>query len=333
MIVPVFSDPFFPDEAGSRPRDQGRRVIEAEAAALASLADALDEGFDRAVELILALTGRLVVTGMGKSGHVGRKMASTFASVGVPALFIHPAEAAHGDLGMLVRGDALVALSNSGATRELLPVLRHARAHDVPIVAISSRANSPLMAQADIGLLLPAVEEACVSTLAPTSSTAMMMALGDALALVAMRGRGLSRAGFGALHPGGAIGLRMMPAAVLMHGRAALPLVGPDAPMREVVVTMTACSFGIAGVVDGDGRLVGVITDGDLRRHADTLAAAAAREVMTADPATLPIHAMAEDALALMNRRRITAVFVVEEGGSGRPAGLIHVHDFLRLGA
>lgn len=317
-----------------RVSDYGREVIGTEAAALALLHDSLGDAFVDAVERILATRGRVVVTGMGKSGHVGRKFAATLASTGSPALFIHPAEASHGDLGMLIRGDLLIVLSNSGATIELRPIVRHARDLGVAIIGIASQAGSPVMRDADVRLLLPEAREACPANIAPTTSTVLMLALGDALAIAAMRERGVSRDGLQALHPGGNIGLRLKPVSTLMHPAPGLPVVGPETAMASVLVTMTTASFGVAGVVDPDGRLLGIITDGDLRRHADHLLAMTAEQVMTANPVTIAADMYAEDALALMKARRITSLFVMggREGEADRPVGLIHIHDFLRVG-
>jgi arabinose-5-phosphate isomerase len=272
---------------------------------------------------------------MGKSGHIARKIAATLASTGTPALFVHPAEAAHGDLGMMIAGDALIMLSNSGGTTELKPMIGHAAALGMPIIAISARRNSTLMRAATIRLLLPAATEACPANIAPTTSTAMMLALGDALAMATMRERGISRDGFEALHPGGTIGLRLMRVAAVMHGGAEMPVVTAATPMREVILTMTRLTFGIAGVVDEAGRLIGVITDGDLRRHVDTLMTGTAGAVMTTDPITVGAGSFAEDALALMNDHKITALFVTGgDGADGQdvPVGVVTIHDFLRLG-
>jgi arabinose-5-phosphate isomerase len=323
-IVPI-------DARGARVRE-GRAVIATEAAALARLRDSLDGAFADAVELLLTLPGRVIVTGMGKSGHIARKIAATLASTGTPALFVHPAEAAHGDLGMMVRGDALIMLSNSGGTSELKPLIGHAAVLAMPIIAISARGKSTLMRAATIRLLLPNAAEACPANIAPTTSTAMMLALGDALAMATMRERGLSRDGFEALHPGGTIGLRLMRVAAVMHSSDMMPVVEPATSMREVILTMTRLSFGIAGVVDADGRLLGVITDGDLRRHADDLMTATAGAVMTRDPITIGAGSFAEDALALMNDHKITSLFVTEGEGKEMPVGVVTIHDFLRLG-
>ena len=312
--------------------EYGRDVLDKERRALELLHDSLDGAFSEAVAILLAVRGRVVVTGMGKSGHVARKVAATLASTGTPALFVHPAEAAHGDLGMLTKDDALVAFSNSGGTTELQALLTHAEAHALPIVGIVGRANSPLARQASVQILLPPVEEACPSNLAPTSSTAMMMALGDALAIAAMKVRGISRAGFQALHPGGTIGKRFLRVAAVMHGEERMPLVKADEPMRSVMLTMTSASFGIAGVLDAHGQLAGVITDGDLRRHVDEVMHACARDVMTLNPITISATSLVEDALTLLNLHQITALFVTRDDAPSQPIGVIHIHDLLRLG-
>jgi arabinose-5-phosphate isomerase len=309
----------------------GKSVLETEANAINVLAASLDHHFDDAVSLLLSLRGRVIVTGMGKPGHIARKIAATLASTGIPAFFVHPAEAAHGDLGMLVPGDAVIILSNSGETTELKAIIDHAVAHDFPIVGISSRKESALMRAATIGLLMPHAEEACPANIAPTTSTTMMLALGDALAMAAMQERGVSRDGFERLHPGGSIGRRLMRVAAVMH-RGELPLVDSALSMREVVLKITQCSFGVAGVVDEAGVLVGLITDGDLRRHFDDLMTSTAADVMTHHPLTIATHEYAEDALALMNKRKITSMFVTEGDVDPRPVGLVHIHDFVRLG-
>lgn len=313
--------------------DYGREVIGLEAAALVRLAGVIDESFCRAAALLLGIAGRVVVSGMGKSGHIGRKIAATLASTGTPAIFVHPAEAAHGDLGMLIAGDVLLVLSNSGGTPELRSILGRARVLKIPVIGIAGQPGSPVMRQADVALLLPRTREACPVNIAPTTSTAMMLALGDALAMVVMRARGVSRDRLQALHPGGAIGLRLLPVSAVMHAGDRMPLVRPDAAMRDVIVTMTAMSFGVAGVVDDAGRLIGIITDGDLRRHIDDLLGATAGHVMTRGPVTIAADAMAEDALELMTANRITSLFVVSPDDRTRPLGLVHIHDFPRVQA
>lgn len=311
---------------------RGRAVIETEASALTQLAGMLDASFARATEVIMATRGRVVITGMGKSGHIGRKIAATLSSTGTPAIFIHPAEAAHGDLGMLMRGDVLIVLSNSGATSELRMIMSHARLLGCPIIGIASQPNSPVMNASDVRLLLPNAREACPANIAPTTSTVLMLALGDALAIAVMGIRGVSREGLQALHPGGNIGSRLRPVNELMHLHDSMPLVDAAAPMREVLVTITSKSFGIAGVIDGAGRLVGVITDGDLRRHVEQLLMSTAADVMTPRPKTVPEGTYAEDALAIMNENKITALFVMRHDAPDVPAGLVHIHDFTRLG-
>jgi len=310
--------------------DYGQQVVRIEAAALTRLADALDDRFADAVRAIMAGNTRVVVTGMGKSGHIARKIAATLSATGTPALFLHPADAAHGDLGMLTPGDVLLVLSNSGATPEVGPIMRYARSLGCTIIALSARPHSPVAKGADITLILPDAREACPVNLAPTTSTTMMLALGDAIAVAVMRQRGMSREGIHMLHPGGAIGASLIPVDDVMHGGARLPLVPMTMPMREVLVVMTEKSLGLAGVIDHDGRLTGVITDGDLRRHIDSLMHASAQDVMTRDPWTVPLGSLACDARALLNEARITALFVVARDDPRRPIGVVHIHDLSR---
>jgi arabinose-5-phosphate isomerase len=315
-----------------------RRVLDQEAAGLAMLGRALDGGFGRAVELLAGATGRVVVSGMGKSGHVARKVAATFASTGTPALFVHPAEASHGDLGMIVPGDALLALSNSGETPELADLVAHARRFGLPLVAITGRAESALARAADQALLLPPAPEACPLGLAPTTSTTMQLALGDALAVALLTRRGFGPAEFRAFHPGGRLGARLSRVRDLMHTGAEIPLAPPDTRMDAALVAMTAKRFGCLGVVEDDGRLAGIITDGDLRRALEPgaaspragLLARSAGEVMTRSPRTIGPDALAADALRAMEQRSITALFVVD--GTGAPVGILHIHDLLRAG-
>lgn len=309
--------------------DYGRAVVLAGADALTALAGVMDNSFTAAVNLLVRSRHHLVVTGMGKSGHVARKIAATFSATSTPAIFVHPAEAAHGDLGVLTPGSVLLALSNSGRTPELEAILAHAQRLGLPIIAVASKADSPLMKQATVPLLLPDKREACPANIAPTTSTAMMMSLGDALAIATMRARGYTTAGLQELHPGGQIGARARAVSLLMHVGHEMPLVGPNEAMHEVILTMTSKSFGVAGVVEGN-RLVGVITDGDLRRHAKDLMLKVASEVMTHDPVMIDVDTKAVDALALLNQLRITTVFVSD--GERRPLGILHLHDLLRLG-
>ncbi len=318
-----------------------RRVLDQEAEGLATLSRALDAaGFGRAVGLLAGATGRVAVSGMGKSGHVARKIAATLASTGTPALFVHPAEASHGDLGMIVPGDAVLALSNSGETPELADLVAHARRFGLPLVAITGRAESALARAADQALLLPPAPEACPLGLAPTTSTTMQLALGDALAVALLTRRGFGASDFRVFHPGGRLGARLSRVRDLMHTGAEMPLAPPDTRMDAALVAMTAKRFGCLGVVAEDGRLVGIITDGDLRRaldparegaapRADLLNSAAA-DVMTRAPRTIGPDALAAEALHAMEQRSITALFVVD--GDGAPVGILHIHDLLRAG-
>ena len=308
----------------------GRQVVRMEAEALARLADTIDDRFADAVRVIIAGERRVVVTGMGKSGHIARKIAATFSATGTPALFLHPAEAAHGDLGMLMPGDILLVLSNSGVTPEVRPIMHYARALGGTVIAIAGRALSPVAKGADIALILPAAREACPVNLAPTTSTTMMLALGDALAVAVMRRRGISREGIHILHPGGTIGASLTPVDDVMHRGPRLPLVPLAMPMRDVLLVMTEKSLGLAGVIDEDGRLAGVITDGDLRRHIDTLMHATAQDVMTRHPRTMPLGTLAGEARALLGEARITALFVVSREDPRRPVGVVHIHDLTR---
>lgn len=316
-------------------RVRGEEVIRIEADALHLLADALEDSFVDACEAIVASRGRVVITGMGKSGHIGRKWAATMSATGTPAIYVHPAEAAHGDLGMLIPGDVLVVISNSGNTTELRAFLRYAAAIGVQVIGVATGRNSLVMQSADIALYLPATREACAVNIAPTTSTTMQLALGDALAMAIMDMRGFSVDGMKLLHPGGSLGLRLTPVRDMMHGAGNLPLVNQSAAMRQVISTMTSMGFGIAGVVDSAGRLVGAITDGDIRRHFEELATATAEEVMTPSPKTLDVSTLAEQALLFLNENKISAAFVVDRTAAVNtnvPEGIVHIHDFLRIG-
>ncbi len=322
---------------GAQPRDDaatlaiGRRVLRMEGEALVAFAESLGESFCAAVETMLAVRGRVITSGMGKSGHVARKIAATFASTGTPAQFVHPAEASHGDLGMLTPADAALVLSNSGETPELRDIVAHTRRFGIPLIGVASRPGSALLQAADVAIALPQAPEACPVGLAPTTSTTLTLALGDALAVALMERRAFSVEQFRQFHPGGKLGAMLVKVRDLMHGGEAMPLVAADAPMREVILTMTARGFGIAGVVDAQGRLAGVISDGDLRRNMDGLLDRRAGEVATRDPLTIAPEALASEALAVMNgSRRATCLFVVRD--DRRPMGVIHVHDILRAG-
>lgn len=308
----------------------GQRVIRREAAALTALADALGESFAKAVSLLMATRGRVIVSGMGKSGHIARKIASTFASTGTPAHFVHPAEASHGDLGMVAEGDVLIVLSNSGETVELADILAHAKRFFIPLIAIAGREQSTLMQQADVGLLLPQVPEACETGIVPTTSTTMALALGDALAIALMEHRAFTPDHFRLFHPGGKLGARLLKVRDLMHSDP--PLVAEELPMGETLVEISRKGFGVVGVTDAGGGLCGIITDGDLRRHLDGLMTRRAGEVMTRSPTTITADALAGEALAVMNDRKITCLLVTEAGAELKAIGILHVHDCLRAG-
>jgi arabinose-5-phosphate isomerase len=307
-----------------------RQVLATEAAALTALADALDARLGRAIDLLAGATGRVVVTGMGKSGHVARKIAATFASTGTPSLFVHPAEASHGDLGMITASDAVLALSNSGETPELADLVDYARRFAIPLVGITSRAASTLAEHADVALILADAPEACPMGLAPTTSTTQMLALGDALAVALLARKGFTAADFRVFHPGGRLGRRLLRVRDLMHGGDEVPLAPADTPMAAAILRMTAGRFGCLGLTAEDGTLAGIITDGDLRRamSSDLLVKSAA-SVMTERPRTITPDALAAEAMRVMNEARITALFVTDEQ---KPVGVIHVHDLLRAG-
>ncbi|PTS87180.1 MULTISPECIES: KpsF/GutQ family sugar-phosphate isomerase [unclassified Caulobacter] len=307
----------------------GRRVIQVEAEALGEMAEGLGAPFAAAVETLFAAKGRIVCTGIGKSGHVARKIAATLASTGAPAMFVHAAEASHGDLGMIGQDDVVLALSKSGEARELSDTLAYAKRFSIPLIAITARADSQLGRAADTLLLLPDAAEATAEVNAPTTSTTLQIALGDALAVALLERRGFTASDFRVFHPGGKLGAMLRTVADLMHGDDALPLVSADAPMAQALLVMSEKRFGAAGVVGTDGRLTGLITDGDLRRHMDGLLTHRADEVMTRSPLTIAPGALAAEALKVMNERRITVLFVVE---AERPVGILHVHDLLRAG-
>ncbi|MEO5374289.1 MAG: KpsF/GutQ family sugar-phosphate isomerase [Alphaproteobacteria bacterium] len=310
--------------------DSARRVLDAEAAALRALGASLGGGFVRALDLLAGASGRVVVSGMGKSGHVARKIAATLASTGSPAFFVHPAEASHGDLGMIAVGDAVIALSNSGETPELSDLVDYTRRFGIPLIAVTSRGDSSLALTADVALVLPPMPEACPLGLAPTTSTTMMLGLGDAMAVALLERKGFSAADFHRFHPGGRLGRRLQRVGDLMHGGDHLPLVPPGLVMAETILVMTNKRFGCVGVVDDGGGLLGIITDGDLRRHmADDIMRRTAGEVMTPGPKVVPPQMLAAEALRVMNEAAITSLFVVEEG---RAVGIVHVHDCLRSG-
>lgn len=308
----------------------GRRVIATEADALTLLAASLDDSFARAVDTIMGARGRVIVSGMGKSGHIARKIAATLASTGTPAQFVHPAEASHGDLGMVTRNDVALVLSNSGETPELADLIAHTRRFGIPMIGVASRPGSTLLRQSDVAIILPAAEEACTTGIVPTTSTTMTLALGDALAVALMEHRQFSPEQFRVFHPGGKLGARLMRVRDLMH--TDLPLVDLNAPMSEVLIEISRKGFGVVGVRAADGTLAGIITDGDLRRHMDGLLSHSAGEVMTANPRTIGPESLAEKAVAVMNDSKITCLFVVDPEGSRRAVGILHIHDCLRAG-
>lgn len=323
------------DPAARTEADLGsaRRVLEIEARALDALARRLGPEFSRAVETLAACRGKVVVSGLGKSGLICRKIAATLASTGTPALFLHAAEGLHGDVGMLARGDCLLAVSNSGRNAELLALLAPARRLGLPVVALAGDPTSPLACAADVMLDVSVGEEACPLGLAPTASTTAALALGDALAIALLERRGFSDEDFASLHPGGSLGRRLMRVDELMHLGDQIPLVGADTPMPDALREMSGKRLGLTGVVGEGGRLLGILTDGDLRRgiesHGD-LRPFTAGDLMTRGPKTVPAGALAERALAVMEAHSITALFIVDE--AGRPAGVLHMHDLLRAG-
>ncbi|HWC57097.1 MAG TPA: KpsF/GutQ family sugar-phosphate isomerase [Sphingomicrobium sp.] len=306
----------------------GREILHDEARALDALADSLDGPFEEAVRLILECRGKLIVSGLGKSGHIGRKIAATFASTGTTATFLHLAEAIHGDLGMASAGDVAILISQSGETAELEAVIDHFQSVGMPIIAITGNGGSMLAQAATAALTFPHWPEVGPESVAPTTSTTMTLALGDALAMTVMRQKGFTRTDFGRLHPGGSLGARLKPVRRLMHSGDAVPLTSAHAPMRETIVEMSAKRLGIIGVVDDGGHLVGAITDGDLRRHIEQGLDHTAAEFMTRDPKTITPDSLVDDAITLFEEYKITALFVVDEDSGGKkPLGVLHIHD------
>lgn len=308
----------------------GRRVISREAEALGLLANALDQNFALAVELIMAAQGRVIVSGMGKSGHIARKIAATFASTGTPAQFVHPAEASHGDLGMVTKSDVVMVLSNSGETSELADIVAHTRRFGIPLIGVAGKADSTLLRQSDVAILLPAATEACETGIVPTTSTTMTLALGDALAIALMEHRAFTPEHFRLFHPGGKLGAKLLKVRDLMH--TDLPLIGGDRPMSEALLAISQKGFGVVGVTDWQGNIEGIITDGDLRRHMDGLLSLTAGQVMTRAPRTIAPDALAEQAVAMMNDRKITCLFVATSQFPETALGIVHIHDCLRAG-
>jgi arabinose-5-phosphate isomerase len=307
----------------------GREIIEVEAAALHQLAESLNETFDQAIELIQNTKGRLVISGIGKSGHVGKKIAATFASTGQPSFFVHAAEAGHGDLGMITKEDTLLLISYSGEAKELHAIIDYAHRFSIPIISITGRANCNLTRVATLSLILPNVGEACPMGLAPTTSTTMTMALGDALAVALLRSRGFSKHDFKMFHPGGNLGQQLKQIIEYMHTGEKVPLVARDTLMSECLVKMTCHGFGCVGVIDQNKKLIGVITDGDLRRHMNAnMLSQKADEIMTANPVVGHNDLLMADALAIFEKKSITSLFIVDQ--EKNVLGLLHIHDCLR---
>ncbi|WP_430449810.1 KpsF/GutQ family sugar-phosphate isomerase [Rhodophyticola sp.] len=310
-------------------RDTAARVLRIEGQAVSDMAENLPPDFEASVEAILDVKGRVILSGIGKSGHIARKISSTLASTGTPSAFVHPAEASHGDLGMIMPGDLAILISNSGETAELRDIVAHVARFSIPMIGISGQADSTLMRAADLRLILPSAPEACIIGMAPTTSTTLTLALGDALAVAVMERRGFLPEHFRTFHPGGKLGAQLSKVAQLMHGVEELPLVRAETAMGDTLLEMSEKSFGIAGVV-GDHKLIGVISDGDLRRNMDGLMDRTAGDVATRNPRSIGPDMLAAEAMAMMSESKITALFVVDD--TGRPIGLLHLHDCLRAG-
>ncbi|MEM7709227.1 MAG: KpsF/GutQ family sugar-phosphate isomerase [Pseudomonadota bacterium] len=308
----------------------GTRVLELESEALRAMAAALPEDFEAVVRLILGIQGRVIVAGVGKSGHIGRKIAATLASTGTPAYFVHATEASHGDLGMISNQDVCLLISNSGETTELRDMIYHAKRFSIPIVGLSSAPDSTLMRAANHRLALPRFREACSIGMAPTTSTTMALALGDALAVALMESRSFRAEDFSVFHPGGKLGAQMRSVGDLMHGGAAVPILDMGAGMQDVILTMTSKGFGIAALVDDGGALIGVISDGDLRRNMEGLMERRPEDIANRMPVTAPPEMLAPEALARLNDYKIVSLIVVD--GDRRPIGVLQSHDLLRAG-
>ena len=309
--------------------EAARRVLTTAAQALNSLADSLDSAFAQAVTAMEAAKGRVIVSGMGKSGHIARKIAATFSSTGTPAHFVHPAEASHGDMGAVDKADVVLALSWGGETAELSDLITYAKRHRIPLIGITGNAESSLAKAADLVLVLPKAAEACPMGLAPTTSTTMMLSLGDALAVALMERKGFTSDQYRDFHPGGSLGRALIRVSDLMHDGAEIPLARETAPMREVLLTMASGRLGCVGIVDDNGALVGIVTDGDVRRHVEAIETRTAADVMSRAPKTAKPGQLAAEALALMTEKKITQLFVLD---GAVPLGVIHIHDCLRAG-
>jgi len=306
------------------------RVIRHEAAALNDLAQSLDHEVARAAQALLNAKGRVIVTGIGKSGHIARKIAATFSSTGTPAHFVHPAEASHGDLGMVAQGDVVLAISFSGEAPELSDLIAYTRRFDIPLIALSGKKDSALVRQSDITLLLPTITEACGTGVVPTTSTTVTLAMGDALAVALMEHREFTAENFREFHPGGKLGAKLARVGDLMHDNP--PLVDQGAHMSEALLVMTQSGFGVVGAVDEKGALVGIVTDGDLRRHLDGLLEKRVCDVMTRNPKTITAGRLAAEAVALMNGNNITALLVTDGETGTRAQGILRIHDCMRAG-
>lgn len=310
--------------------ETAKNVLRLEIEGLQALSSSLDGTFLAALDLLGAMKGRAVITGMGKSGHVGRKIAATLASTGTPAMYVHPGEASHGDLGMITRDDLVIALTNSGETTELADIVAYSRRFGIPLIGITGKAGSTLAKAADVALVLPQLTEACAITAAPTTSTTMMLALGDALAVAMLELKGFSLDDFQVFHPGGKLGRRLLKVDDIMHAGDAVPLIGNLDRMSDAILKMTAKSFGCLGVVGDDGKLQGIITDGDLRRHmTDNLLEQMTGDIMTVGARTIASGTLASEALQVMNTMAITTLFVMD---GDIPVGIVHIHDCLRAG-
>ncbi|MBV1903507.1 MAG: KpsF/GutQ family sugar-phosphate isomerase [Marinosulfonomonas sp.] len=307
-----------------------QRVINRESAALSTLAGTIGDSFAQAVGVLAKAKGRVIVSGIGKSGHIARKIAATLASTGTPAQFVHPAEASHGDLGMVTSDDVALAISYSGEAPELANLVAYTRRFDIPLIGISGRRESTLIHQSDIALILPAEKEACGTGIVPSTSTTMTLAMGDALAICLMENRQFTPENFRDFHPGGNLGARLSRVGDLMHTH--LPLVDETTPMGDVLIEISQKGFGVVGVNSNASGLIGVVTDGDLRRHMDGLLDLTASQVMTAAPTTINPDALAQEAVALMNAKKITCLFVVDQATGPAAVGILHVHDCLRAG-
>ncbi|WP_207952002.1 KpsF/GutQ family sugar-phosphate isomerase [Pseudomaricurvus alcaniphilus] len=312
----------------------GKRTLDMEASAVAALIERIDDNFIKACELILACRGRVIVTGMGKSGHIGSKIAATLASTGTPAFFVHPGEASHGDLGMITRDDVVIGISYSGSSAELITLLPLLKRLGIPLISMAGKTESPLAQAADVQLDISIETEACPLNLAPTTSTTATLAMGDALAIALLEARGFTAEDFAFSHPGGALGRKLLlKVEDIMHKDTEVPRVRTDTPLSRALLEMTEKGFGMTTIVDDHNRLLGVFTDGDLRRSVDQgvdLSSAVMSQVMSANPKTVHVNLLAAEALGIMEARKITALIVAND--QGEPVGVVHMHDILRAG-